>query len=91
MKFTDHGNGFSLRLSAQETTEWARRWPCSTLRGRRVLVGFDRSGLLDFLLDGGKGVQDADGHEVSAIVAHFVGPKLDKGHPAYFVAVGQFV
>ena len=41
---------FTLWLSARETYDWASKiggaWPCSTIRGRSVMVQFDANGLL---------------------------------------------
>lgn len=94
MRFQDSGSGFALWLSARETYAWAHRtgssWPCSFLEGRRLFVGFDRNGLCDLTIDGGRGDQDCPGDELSAIVADHAKRKLGKDHPCYFVAIGQF-
>ena len=76
-------NGYRLALTAQQTEDWAtrpgKRWPCSTLRGRRLVVEVDSNGLVDYTIDGGRNVYDGedlephepDGHELEAIVADF--------------------
>ena len=93
MRFRDNGMGFCLWLSASDTWAWAHRpgsvWPCSSLAGRRLFVAFDRSGLEVLTIDGKPG--DCCHRELSAIVAHYAAEKLDTDHPAWFVAVGQFL
>jgi hypothetical protein len=83
MKLETSRNGYRLVLTAQETEDWAtrpgKRWPCSTLRGRRLVVEVDSNGLVDYLIDGGHDVYlgndleplDPDAHEMEAIVADF--------------------
>lgn len=94
MRFLDQGNGFSLWLSANDTYNWANKrnawWPCSFLSGKRLVVQFDRNGLLDLTINGGKGDQDCPADELSAIVVSFVKNKINQDHPCHFVAVGQF-
>lgn len=93
MKARIYDKGFALWLSARDTYEWARRpgsaWPCSELSGHRLWVEFDDNGLVDFTVDGREGF-DVPGDELSAIVSDFIGQRITKDHPAYFVAVGQF-
>jgi len=89
MRLQLHGSdAFTAWFSVADTTEWARRWPCSAFRGRRVRVSFDSNGLYDYTVNGR--CPDVDAHELSALVCSLVGPRLDPEHPAYFVAVGQF-
>jgi hypothetical protein len=94
MKTLDHGNSVAIWLSARDTQEWARRpgdaWPCSALAGRRVFASFDSNGLNDLSIDGGRGEQDIDGNELSAICADFLERKIGPEHSCYFVTVGQF-
>lgn len=88
-------HGVTLWASARDTYAWAHRpgesWPCSQLSGRRVVACFDRNGLCDLSIDGGRGDQDVDGNELSALCADMLAARLPKDHPAYFVAVGQFL
>lgn len=88
--FSDSGNGFSLTLDSDATERFARRWPCSFLRGRALTVEFDSNGLLDLSIDGGAGDQDCPGNELSAIVADYAERLLSRDHRCWFVAVGQF-
>ena len=90
MRVRIHDYGVTLWLSANDTYEWARQWPCSELRGKAVVACFDSGGLCDLSINGGRGSQDCDGNEFSAICADHLRAKLPKDHPAYFVAVGQF-
>jgi hypothetical protein len=90
MQYHDSGRAISVRISGRETSDWARRWPCSTLRGKRVRADFDTNGLLDLALDGGRGAQDCDAHELNALVSDFVARRMSREHPCYFVVVGQF-
>lgn len=76
-------------IDARETSDWARRWPCSTLRGKRVRAEFDTNGLLDYAVDGRMG-EDLDSHEFNALTSDFLARKLPTSHPCYFVTVGQF-
>lgn len=81
-----------LWASARDTYDWAnrpeRRWPCSTLADSRVFAEFDSNGLLDLAIDGHSDA-DCDAHELSALCADLLAPKLPETHPAYFVAVAQ--
>lgn len=94
MRLVVSESGFQVWISAQETADWARRpgesWPCSFLAGRRVFAEFDSGGLVDLVIDGGRGDQDAPGDEFSAMIADLVGNKLPQDHPTHFAAVGQF-
>lgn len=75
-----------LWLSASDTAAWARKpgasWPCSTIAGNRLFVEFDRNGLLDMALNSGRGSQDCDGSELSAMAADFLAPVVPANHPA---------
>lgn len=59
-------------LSARDTENWAYNWPCSTVGGRRLFVEFDGTDLVDLVVDGGRGDQDCDGHELTAITDDLV-------------------
>ena len=52
MKWQDGGSAITVWLSATDTNEWARQWPCSELAGRRIRADFDTNGLLDYTIDG---------------------------------------
>ena len=96
----DDGESCTLLISAANTADWARgalgngRWPGSELSGRRLKVEFDTNGLLEYWVNGkpatAKAVLHISGEELSACVAHFAKTLMHKGHPCYFVMVGQF-
>jgi len=93
MKWTDGGSAITVWLSATDTSEWARDWPCSELAGRRIRADFDTSGLLDFTIDGlhrtgARMWTPVD--EFNAVIADSLRGKLPEDHPCYFVVVGQF-
>ena len=81
-----HSGGFKLWASADDTYSWAHRagaaWPCSTLSGRRVFAEFDDNGVLDFAINGGRGEQDADGHEFAAMVSDMMRGHVPADNPA---------
>ncbi len=93
MRITDSGSAVTLWASARDTDDWARKpgaaWPCSTLSGHRFCATFDTNGLLDLTVDGQE-AGDVDGSELSAICADLLAERIDKDHPVYFVAIGQF-
>ena len=85
-----HGDfGTKIWISATETDAWADgelhgsgRWPCSTLRGKRLFCEFDRQGdLVDFTLNG-RSDADCDGHEFNALASDFLRHKFGPDHPA---------
>ena len=76
-------------ISADETYQWARSWPCSELSGHRIRASFDSCGLFDLAIDG-REAPDVAADELSACVADHVAQRLAPEHPCYFVAVGQF-
>lgn len=99
MIFNDSGNGFSIKLSERDISDWVRKpgaaWPCSTLDGKRLTAEYDDNGLLDYTINGrfilfGRDSMDIDSHEFNAIIADHAKEVLPKDHPCYFVAVGQF-
>ena len=83
-----------LWLSANDTRDWAYKpgasWPCSELSGHRLFAEFDRGGLIDVAIDGGRGEQDVSGDEFNAITSDYLRGKVPENHPAFFCAVGQF-
>lgn len=86
MRLKDYGDAVTVWLSADETYEWARCWPCSSLSGKRLRAEFDSSGLLDYAVNGAY-LGDLDGTELSAIVADHLADRLDPEHPCYTVCV----
>lgn len=76
--------GFVLHLSAADTSRWAdrpgRSWPCSTMKGHRFVLVYDRNGLCDGSQNG-RDLGDIDGHELDSIVADHVAARLPAGHP----------
>ena len=90
MRINHDGESVLLWLSASDTSNWASRWPCSCLRGKRLFAAFDENGLYDVAVNGGRGEQDCPGDEFNAITADFIKTRLPKEHPCYFVTVGQF-
>lgn len=77
-----------LWISARETENWARQWPCSTLRGKRVFAAFDSNGLCDLTINGRE--IDCDAQELNAICADMLRSRMSSDHPLHFVCVGQF-
>lgn len=75
MKILRNGENFTLWLSARDTEGWATRpgawWPCSFLRGKRVVAEFDSNGLCGLSINGGRGEQDCPADELNAIVEDF--------------------
>jgi hypothetical protein len=100
MKLKGNNSGFTIWISARETSDWATRpgasWPCSTLAGKRIRADYDTNGLLDLAING-RDAGDIDSHEFNALISDFSGGEiygrpqcLMPGNPCYFVAVGQF-
>ena len=84
-------NGLRLLVSAAETSEWARRWPLSRVRGHRLRADFDRVGsLVDYALDGRLSARDIPSDEFNAITSDMLRDRLPTAHSAYFGCVGQF-
>lgn len=80
----------TVSFDAVDTTDWARYWPCSELKGREFEVTFDTTGLIDLQ---GEGVEELDSlpwDELSALVADMVDGSLSEEHPCHYVMVGQF-
>lgn len=76
--------GVTVTVSAAETAEWGRRWPCATLRGRRVSAAFARGGLVDLTIDGHAAKDYVDGCEFDALMADVVAGwrhQIPDGHP----------
>lgn len=94
MKWKDGGSAITVWLSATDTSEWARQWPCSELSGRRIRADFDENGLLDYTIDGrsrtGARMWTPE-DEFNAVIADSLNGKLPEDHPCYFVVVGQFI
>ena len=96
MKVSISSDQVTLWASANDTYEWAqqpfKRWPCSALSGHRFVATFDRNGLCDLTIDGRQnGGPEVMADELSAICADLLREKLPKDHPAWSVAVGQFL
>jgi hypothetical protein len=79
MRVQIDSNRVALWLSAADTANWARHWPCSTLRLKRLFAEFDSNGLCDLTINGRDG--DCDGVEFNAIISDFLAGKLPPGHP----------
>jgi len=87
-------NFVTLYASQGDVYDWLSvGWPCSTLQGNRFTAAFDSTGLVDFTLNGRYSDEsdEIDGTELSACCADLLRDRLPKDHPAYFVAVGQFL
>jgi len=67
MTITRHSSGYSMRLTANDTRQWASHWPCSTVAGKRVTVWVDSNGLCDIEVKGAS--QPLDGHELQSLVS----------------------
>jgi len=96
MKVSIDSDHVALWGSASDTYEWAhrpfKRWPCSALSGHRFVATFDRNGLCDLTIDGRhNGGPEVMADELSAICADLLREKLPEDHPAWSVAVGQFL
>ena len=69
MRIAGDKNGYILRLSARDTTNWANRagdrWPCSDLSGYPICVSVDENGLCDINYE-------VDGNELEACVSDFL-------------------
>lgn len=73
MRIEQSEYGTKMWASTNDTYDWAERpgnrWPCSTIRGRSLFIEHDRNGdLVDLVINGGKGSQDVDGHELNAFI-----------------------
>lgn len=72
MQFKGNGNGYTMKLSAWDIQQWVTcptaAWPCSTLRGNRLVVDVDDNGLLDMTVNGTH-YADIDGNELDAIIS----------------------
>jgi hypothetical protein len=80
MRIKEYNGAVSVWISATETNQWARRWPCSELGGSRVFAAFARNGdLMDLAVDGKQ--WDGDANEFSALCADFIARKFPN-HPA---------
>jgi len=91
MRLQDSGSdGLTVWISANETWEWARRWPCSQLSGKAVVASFDSGGLVDLAVNGRSDV-DVDANEFSACVADHVARRIKSGHPLWDVVVGPYL
>ena len=92
MRLKDHGNGFTIWISADDTYEWAHRtgaaWPGSELAGHRLRVDYDTNGIWQLTVDGYP--KNIDATELNAIVSDFAAEQLPEDHPCWMVAVGQF-
>lgn len=60
--------GYSMRITAEETVEFAQQWPCSRLRGRAVSVAVDSNGLVDL----SPRPDDLESAEVEALVSMYL-------------------
>jgi hypothetical protein len=64
-------NYYRLTLSSQETEQWSKCWPCSTIGGKSLTVIVDSNGIESV----NKAMENVDTHELEAIVADFL-PKI---------------
>jgi len=78
----DESGATRLWLSADDTYEWARDWPCSSLRGRRVFAAFAANGDLIDLAVNGRSDENIDGHEFNACASDFLRARFGHEHPA---------
>ena len=67
-------SGFNIWLSANDTYDFGRTWPCFGLRGKRVFAQFDKGGLCDISINGRDG--DCDSHELDSIIWTLAGKRL---------------
>jgi len=87
-------NNITIKLSASDTWNWARRagnsWPCSTLEDKRLVAEFDDNGLCDLTVNGRDDFDEIDSHELNAIVADHLRDRINSDHPMHFGLIGQF-
>jgi len=75
--------GYTLWLSKNDTEKWATRsgnsWPCSTTRGKAIVVEVDSNGICE----GNKPALNADSHELEAIVSDHLPEKYKHLWPCW--------
>jgi len=96
MRVRTQDHQVALWASDSDTYEWAhrpfKRWPCSALSGHRFVAMFDHNGLCDLTIDGRHGGgPEVMAYELNAICSDLLREKLPEDHPAWAVAVGQFL
>ena len=87
MKIDITNGQLAVWLTKHDTYEWAnrpgKRWPCSTLAGKRVYALFAANGdLLDFVVNLGRDQDDIDGNELTAITSDAIVRAGLPDHPA---------
>ena len=73
MRIMENCPGTKIWASPRDTYDWAHKcgaaWPCSTLSDKRLFIEQDSRGdLVDLVINGGKGSQEVDGHELNAFI-----------------------
>lgn len=71
-----NGSYVVVWLSANDTYEWARSWPCSTLSGKRLRVELDAvtGDIVDIAVNG-QAPSDIDSHELDAMLDDMIGAR----------------
>ena len=85
MRVVVAGSTVKLWASMRDTYDWARRWPGSVLRGKRLFAEFDaRSGDLIDLTVNGRGGVDVPVHEFNAFTSDMLraSGKVPADHPS---------
>lgn len=99
MQVLDCGKSVMLWLSKSDIRKWADsspRWPCSMLKGHRLLAEFDSNGLAALAIDGRDrydGNSNALRAELSAVCADLLkeSGEIKPDHPVWHVVIGQFL
>lgn len=80
MRVERQGNTVKLWLSANDTYDWAKRWPCSFLSGKRLFAEFDDGDLVDYAVDGKCGFPGDQPlvDEFNAITSDFIAEANDE-------------
>ena len=82
MRIKATNGGYKLWLSGQDTSNFARQWPCSTLGGEAVFIEVDSNGLCDARVTNVK-TDDIDGRELEAIVGDMLPPAYREYWPVW--------
>lgn len=91
MRVSDYGDSLYITLSPDDTSRWARRWPCSTLAGKRVQAWFDSCGVMEYRINYNYPIDDIDSHEFNALIADSLEQwGMSDEHQLWFVTLGQF-
>lgn len=87
MRIRGDKTGYMMWLSRRDTYDWAhrpnKRWPCSTLSDKAVMVYVDRNGLCDLTVNGRGAPDSIDGSELDALVSDYLPPAFQHLWPTW--------